>query len=324
MVTGNGATRRVADRFVAGETLDDAIRVARALNGSGFLVSLDYLGESVGSREEATAAADAAIEGLERIATEGIAGNLSLKPTQLGLAIDPEFCLENVERILQRARELGDAEEEIFIRLDMEASPHTEATIALVEQLWARGYRNVGTVIQSYMKRALTDIQRLNALGSRVRLVKGAYQEPESVAYQRKSEVDRMFVRAMELILRKGRYPAIATQDEAMISATRRFAFENGVPRRSFEFQMLYGIRRDLQQRLLEEGYHVRIYVPYGNSWYPYLMRRMAERPANLLFVAGSVLRESPLRWVLRPLAVGAGVATGVVSALAVRARAWR
>jgi proline dehydrogenase len=319
VVTGTGATRRLVDRFVAGESIEDAVRVAQGLNGSGLSVSLDYLGELVTTREEAIAASQVAIRTLEQIAVQDVRGNISLKPSQLGLQIDEAFCLENVERILGRARELGDGGGEIFVRLDMEASDSTEATIRLVETLWERGYRNVGTVVQSYLRRALDDIRRLNALGSRIRLVKGAYNEPPSVAFQAKADVDRKFVSGMQILLQEGVYPAIATHDEALISATRRFAFEHGIPRNSFEFQMLYGVRRDLQHRLREEGYEVRVYIPFGESWYPYLMRRMAERPANLLFVAGSVVKESPARGLGQPWAVGAGVLAGIVMA-----RAWR
>lgn len=317
LITETGFSRRMAERFVAGETLDDAIRAAKALNEAGLTVSLDYLGELVSKREEAIAAADMAIESLRRIGGEEIAGNISLKPSQLGLEIDREFCLENLERILSRAREAGNGEGEIFVRLDMESSEYTERTIELVETLWERGYRNVGTVVQSYLHRTLADVRRLNRLGSRVRLVKGAYREPESVAYQDKAMVDQVFVDAMKVLLREGTYPAIATHDEAMIEATRLFAYEQGIPRDSFEFQMLYGIRRDLQQRLREEGYNVRVYIPYGDSWYPYLMRRMAERPANLLFITGSVVRESPFGRVAKPRALGAGVVAGVIAALA-------
>ena len=321
LVTGTPISRRMAERFVAGESLDDAVRAARASNEAGLSVSLDYLGESVASREEAEAATDMAIRSLERIAAEGIDGNISLKPTQLGLDLDEALCRENVQRILQRARELGDGEREIFVRLDMESSDYTERTVSLIEELWAAGYRNVGTVLQSYLKRTPADVQRLVSLGSRIRLVKGAYKEPDSVAYQDKAEVDRMFVREMQTLLEEGHFPAIATHDEAIIDATRRWAFERGVRKDAFEFQMLYGIRRDLQQRLREEGYRVRVYIPFGDSWYPYLMRRMAERPANLFFITSSVLKESPVSRVAKPMAIGAGLVAGTLAALAWRNR---
>jgi proline dehydrogenase len=321
MVTGTPISRRMAERFVAGETLDDAIRAAHALTPQNLTTSLDFLGESVKSRAAAEAAAEEAIRTVERIAAEGLASNISIKPTQLGLDIDEAFCQETIERVLERARQAGDGEGEIFVRLDMESSDYTERTVALVESLWARGFRNVGTVVQSYMKRTPDDIRRLTELGSRVRLVKGAYKEPPAVAFQDKAEVDRMFVKEMEMLLETGTYPAIATHDEAMIDATRRFAFEHGIPKNSFEFQMLYGIRRDLQTRLREEGYNVRVYIPFGDSWYPYLMRRMAERPANLFFITGSVLKESPVRRVVQPVAIGAGLVAGSLAALAWRGR---
>ncbi|HUE97473.1 MAG TPA: proline dehydrogenase family protein [Longimicrobiaceae bacterium] len=321
LVTETGFSKQLAQRFVAGDTLDDAIAAAKAINASGLTVSLDYLGESVTNRAEATAAAEMAVASLVRLSGEGIVGNISLKPTQLGLELDRDFCLANVEGILARARELGDGEGEIFVRLDMESSEYTEGTIELVEALWSRGYRNVGTVVQSYLYRTISDVRRLNALGSRVRLVKGAYQEPAAVAYQDKEDVDRQFVLALKLLLKEGIYPAIATHDDEMVAEARTFAFEHGIARDSFEFQMLYGIRRDLQQRLREEGYNVRVYLPYGDSWYPYLMRRMAERPANLFFLAGSVMKESPAGRLGRPKALGAGLAAGVLAALAFRSR---
>ena len=316
LVTEASFGRQMAKRFVAGETLEEAIAASRILNRDGLLVSLDFLGEIVTDRDEALSATEMVIRSIERIPISGINGNISLKPSQLGLEIGQRFAIENLRRILQRARDLGDGEGEIFVRLDMEASSYTERTIRLVETLWSEGYRNVGTVLQSYLRRTRDDIQRMNELGARVRLVKGAYMEPPSVAYESKGEVDRMFVRDMELLLRDGSYPAIATHDDKMIAATRRFAFERGIPKSSFEFQMLYGIRRDLQQRLREEGYNVRIYLPYGDSWYPYLMRRMAERPANLFFIANSVARELPLKRV-HPLGVGAGVIAGALAASA-------
>lgn len=316
VVTGTSVSRQIAARFVAGDTLDDAVGAARALNGNGFAVSLDYLGEAVATRAEAEAATRTADDTLHRIASEGLKANISIKPTQLGLDLDEEFCRANIRWVLERARELGDGDGEIFVRLDMEGSDYTERTVALVETLWGEGFRNVGTVLQSYLRRTPADVQRLNRFGARVRLVKGAYQEPASVAFPEKTEVDRHFVEEMQLLVDGGAYPAIATHDEAMIDATRRYAWERGIAKSSFEFQFLYGVRRDLQARLLEEGYNVRIYVPFGDSWYPYLMRRMAERPANLLFMASSIAKESPLRGAGHPRAVGAGVLAGALSTL--------
>jgi proline dehydrogenase len=321
LVTGVPIARHLAQRFVAGETLDEAIAVARSCNQHGLSASLDYLGESVARREDVEDAVQMARRIVTRIAAEEIDANISIKPTQLGLGISGELCRESVARVLDRAREVGNGAGEIFVRLDMESAEYTERTVALVEGLWARGYRNVGTVLQSCLYRTPNDLRRLMDLGSRVRLVKGAYREPSTVAYPDKGDVDRRFVEQTHLLLRDGTFPAIATHDEEIINATRRYAFEHGVAKESFEFQMLYGIRRDLQQRLREEGYRVRVYVPFGEQWYPYLMRRMAERPANLVFVTGSVLKESPLRWVAKPMAIGAGAVAGAVGALVLRGR---
>lgn len=292
VVTGTPIARRLAERFVAGETIEDAIRAARASNEQGLSVSLDFLGEAVGSRDEAVEATETAISTLEAVASHGVDGNISLKPTQLGLDLDPDLCRANIERVLTRARELGDGEGEIFVRLDMEASDYTERTVSLVETLWADGHRNVGTVLQSYLHRTPDDIERMIALGSRVRLVKGAYMEPATVAYEAKDEVDRKFVEEMQTLLSRGTYPAIATHDEAMIDATRRYAFEQGISKQSFEFQMLYGIRRDLQDQLVRDGYRVRVYIPFGHEWFPYFMRRLGERPANIAFVLRGIFGE--------------------------------
>ncbi|HEU0014590.1 MAG TPA: proline dehydrogenase family protein [Longimicrobium sp.] len=323
VITRAPLSRSFARRFVAGDTLEEAIAAARALNEAGLTVSLDFLGESVANREEAEQAADMAVRTLEAITRDGLQANVSLKPTQLGLDIDEDFCRANVERVLQRARELGDGEGEIFCRLDMEASAFTERTVALVESLWANGFHNVGTVLQSYLRRTPDDVERLIALGSRVRLVKGAYQEPATVAFPDKAEVDRKYVEEMHRLLEAGRYPAIATHDEAIIDEARRFVWEKGIAKDGFEFQMLYGVRRDLQTRLREEGYNVRVYVPFGDSWYPYLMRRLAERPANMLFMAGSIVKEARGSGKLaKPAAaVGAGILAGVLATLAFRRR---
>src|SRR5579884_4189068 len=269
-VIHNKATRGVSRRFVAGETLDEAIAAARALNQRGLHVSLDHLGENVSDAAEARAAAQ---------------DNISIKLTALGLDISPDLCEENVRRILERARQFP-----IFVRIDMEGSAYTEQTVAMTLRLHEQ-FEHVGTVIQSALYRSRKDIEKLIAKGVRVRLVKGAYQEPKTVAFQNKSEVDRNYIELMKPLLLRGNYPAIATHDEAMIQATRKFARDNGISKAAFEFQMLYGIRRDLQEKLVQEGYNVRIYVPYGSQWYPYLMRRMAERPANLMFVMSNALR---------------------------------
>ncbi|HYR11111.1 MAG TPA: proline dehydrogenase family protein [Longimicrobium sp.] len=322
VITRAPISRSFAMRFVAGDTLDDALRAARELNDQGLTVSLDFLGESVKSREEATQAADMAVKIIESIVRDGLNANLSIKPTQLGLDIDEAFCRENIERVLGRARELGDGEGEIFVRLDMESSAYTERTVAMVEALWADGYRNVGTVLQSMLRRAHDDVERMLALGARVRLVKGAYQEPESVAYPDKADTDRAYVDQMKRLLEGGNYPAIATHDETIIDAARRFVWERAIDKESFEFQMLYGVRRDLQTRLHEEGYNVRVYVPFGDSWYPYLMRRLAERPANIVFMAGSIAKEARADGLKKPaMVVGAGVVAGIVATLFFRRR---
>jgi proline dehydrogenase len=323
VITRAPVSRSIAMRFVAGDTLEEAVAAARVLNEAGLTVSLDFLGESVATRQEANEAAEMAIRTLEVIAAEGLEANISIKPTQLGLDIDEAFCRENVERVLSRARELGDGEGEIFVRLDMESSDYTERTIALVEALRGDGFLNVGTVLQSMLRRTPEDVERLIRSGSRVRLVKGAYMEPESVSFPDKADTDRRFVEEAKRLLEDGAYPAIATHDEAMIDAVRRFAWEKGISRDAFEFQMLYGVRRDLQTQLHEEGYRVRVYVPFGDSWYPYLMRRLAERPANLVFMAGSVLREAKAgQRLAKPAAIaGAGLLAGFLAAFAFRRR---
>jgi proline dehydrogenase len=324
IITRAPLSRSFAQRFVAGDTLREALDAARVLNDAGLTVSLDFLGESVASRDEADEAARMAIQILEAITHEGLNANLSIKPTQLGLNIDEAFCRANIERVLTRAAELGTAPGEIFVRLDMESSAYTERTVALVESLWADGFTNVGTVLQSMLRRTADDVARMTALGSRVRLVKGAYQEPETVAYPDKAEVDRMYVEEMKTLLEAGNYPAIATHDEAIIDAARRFVWERGISKDSFEFQMLYGVRRDLQTRLHEEGYRVRVYVPFGDSWYPYLMRRLAERPANVVFMAGSIMKEARSDGAAlgKPaMAIGAGFLAGIAAAIAWRRR---
>ena len=277
--------RGLAERFVAGETLGEALAVIRALNARGLHVTLDYLGESVRNPEIAIAAAQAYIQALDAIAADGLDSNISLKLTQLGLDLSEALCRENLVRVLDRARQHGN-----FVRIDMESSAYTDRTLGLFRQLWAEGYRNVGVVIQAYLYRSAADIEELIKLGARVRLCKGAYAEPPEVAYERKADVDASYVRLMERLLRYGTYPALATHDERLIRQAIAFARAEGIGPERFEFQMLYGVRRDLQERLVREGYNVRVYVPYGREWYPYLMRRLAERPANLLFFARALV----------------------------------
>jgi proline dehydrogenase len=321
VITRAPISRNFAQRFVAGDTLEDAVEAARALNRAGLTASLDFLGESVKTREEAEAATDMVIRILETIARTGIEANVSVKPTQFGLDLDEAFCRANIEMVLQRARELGDGEGEVFVRLDMESSAYTERTVALAESLWHDGFHNTGTVLQSYLRRTPDDVERLMKLGQRIRLVKGAYKEPAEVAFEDKADTDRMYLQEMERLLEAGTYPAIATHDEAIIDHARRFVWENGISKDGFEFQMLYGVRRDLQTRLREEGYNVRVYVPFGDSWYPYLMRRLAERPANMFFMAGSILKESRASRFLNPAAIGAGIVAGAAGALVWKGR---
>ena len=284
-VSHNTAARRVARRFVAGETLDDALLVAHTLNTQHINVSLDHLGENVSDAAEAESAASDYVKILDRIASEDAEANISVKLTALGLDVGRELCQANLDRVLSRARELN-----IFVRVDMEGSAYTQATLDMVGEL-RRSYDNVGTVVQSMLYRTPKDVETLIASKTRVRLVKGAYLEPASVAYPKKSDVDRQFLELMHTLLERGTYPAIATHDEGIIANARRYAAEHGIARARFEFQMLYGIRRDLQEQLSRDGYNVRVYVPYGTQWYPYLTRRMAERPANLVFVMSNALR---------------------------------
>ncbi|HUF46629.1 MAG TPA: proline dehydrogenase family protein, partial [Vicinamibacterales bacterium] len=276
-----------ARRFVAGESVSEAIAAARALESEGYVVTLDLLGESVASTEAAAAATAAYVAIMADIARAGITRNLSVKLTQLGLDVDTATAIDNLRRVLDAA---GAAE--FVVRIDMEGSAYATATLQAFETVWGIGYRNVGVVIQSYLKRSADDVDRMNALGASVRLVKGAYREPATVAFQRKADVDRAFVSLMETLIAAGVTPAIATHDPAMIDATRAFASGLGVPIDAFEFQMLYGVRRDLQRALVADGYRVRIYVPFGTEWFPYFMRRLGERPANVSFVLRSVWKD--------------------------------
>ena len=284
-VIHNAAARKMARRFVAGESLDEAIAVAHALNGEHISVTLDHLGENVSDTSEAKATAEGYIQILDRIATEGAEANISIKLTALGLDIDYDLCHDNLTRVLCRARDLG-----IFVRVDMEGSDYTQRTLDLVSDLHPT-FPNVGTVIQSCLYRTPKDAELLIDQGIRVRLVKGAYLEPETIAYPKKADVDAAYLLILYELLERGVYPTVATHDEGIIGDTIQFVQAHDIPRARFEFQMLYGIRRDLQERLAGEGYNVRVYVPYGSQWYPYLTRRMAERPANLVFVASNAFR---------------------------------
>ena len=282
--------RGMAQRFVPGETVDDLVRGIKEAEASGLMATGNFLGESVHDEENARLAADVYFQVLDRIADEGLKANVSLKFTQLGQEISESFLADNLGRVLDRAKSDG-----LFIRFDMESSGFTQQTLEAFENLWSDGWREIGVVLQSYMKRSAGDVARMNELGARVRLCKGAYAEPASVAYQERDRVDGNFVALMKILLADGNYPAIATHDDPMIEATVDFHQKEGIDKSTFEFQMLHGVRRDLQKQLVGDGYNVRVYVPFGSHWYPYLMRRLAERPANMLFMAGSVVRESPL-----------------------------
>ena len=276
-----------ARRFIAGESVEEAIEAAREIQRNGLMVTLDYLGESVASIAAADAATRTYIGLLERIAVAGIERNISLKLTQLGLTIDRATCVDNLRRILDVA-----TAKEFFVRVDMEDSQFTAVTLEVFETMWQQGYRNVGIVLQSYLPRSEADAARMNELGARVRIVKGAYNEPKDAAYQAMADVDAAFVRIMQLLLTHGTCPAIATHDPAMIDATRAFAAAHGLDASKYEFQMLYGIRRDLQNSLIRDGLRVRVYVPFGREWFPYFMRRLGERPANIGFVIRGIMSE--------------------------------
>ena len=276
-----------ARRFIAGETVEEAIAAARAIEAAGMTLTLDYLGESVSTMAEANAATRAYLGVIDKIVASGIGRNISLKLTQLGLTIDRATCVDNLRRIL----DAGSAHE-FFVRIDMEDSSFTAVTLEVFETMWQQGYRNVGLVLQSYLRRSMDDARRLCQLGARVRLVKGAYMEPRTVAYQQKTEVDAAFIEIMQLLLTEGVYPAIATHDPVIIAATRAFAAQRNISADNYEFQMLYGIRRDLQAQLTADGYRMRVYVPFGREWFPYFMRRLGERPANIGFVIRGIVRE--------------------------------
>lgn len=282
--------RAMSRRFVPGETVDELVEAIRDANGTGLTATVNYLGEAERSRRTCRAAGDTYLRIMDHIAAEGLDAGLSVKFTQLGQEIGDDFLRENLTRLLERGREDG-----IFIRFDMESSDYTQPTLDAFEALWKDGWRRIGAVLQSYLRRTEDDVRRMNQLGASVRLCKGAYAEPADVAYQDRETVDRSFVRCMKRLLSEGRSPAIATHDERMIDATVEFASREGIGPDDFEFQMLHGVRRDLQRELLDDGYPVRVYLPFGRSWYPYLMRRLAERPANVISLAGSVIQESPL-----------------------------
>jgi len=284
---GMAGPRAFARRFIAGETVEDAIEAVRQIQSHGLLSTLDYLGESVSSLAEAETATREYLRLIEAVDRAGIERNLSLKLTQLGLDVDRAICVDNLRKILTAAEQCG-----FFVRIDMESSAYTSATLDIFETVWKLGHRNAGVVLQSCLHRTEQDFERVNALGARIRLVKGAYREPKSVAYQLKSDVDAAYLKLTRRLLTEGVYPAIATHDEDVLDAVKRFAAERAISPDAYEFQMLYGIRRDLQHAFRDAGYRMRVYVPFGREWFPYFMRRLGERPANVAFVLRSLFKE--------------------------------
>jgi len=282
--------QRLSSRFVAGNYVADAIRVASQLNQRNIAVSVDNLGENVTNVEEARASAQLYHQLLDQIAANGLNANVSLKLTHMGLDVDEHLARELVTGLVQKAASMSPPN---FIRVDMEGSPYTQRTLDFVHELHRMpGHAGrVGTVIQSYMLRAEADVQNLLADGIRIRLCKGAYKEPPEIAFQKKSDVDANYVKLMKLLMKSGIYHGLATHDENIINQATEFAIREKIPREAFEFQMLHGIRRDLQQNLVRDGWKMRVYIPFGTEWYPYFMRRLAERPANVFFIAKNMLR---------------------------------
>ena len=287
-VRSNRLAKKFASRFVAGETIETGVAAALETKAKGITVSLDLLGESVHQASEAEAARDVYVAILRAMGKAGLEPNASLKPTALGLDIDEALCERNIRTVLEVARESG-----AFVRLDMEGSAYTQRTLDFFTKRILPDFGDhTGLVIQSALRRSTDDIDLLIRLGARGRLCKGAYLEPASVAFPDKKDVDAHYVRLMEKLLTEGNYPAIATHDEAIIAHAKAFVTKKGIAHDRFEFQMLFGIRRDLQEALVKEGYRLRVYTPFGTQWYPYLMRRLAERPANIVFILGNVLKE--------------------------------
>jgi proline dehydrogenase len=280
--------RGLAQRYVAGEELADGIVVAETLNTQGLLVSMDYLGESVTNAADSRRAVGAYLEALEAIARDQVEANISLKLTQLGLDLSRELAVTHLRKILERAREL-----DIFVRIDMESSAYTERTLSVHRELWDEGFINVGIVLQAYLYRTEADVKDAIERGVQVRLCKGAYLEPARVAFPDKAAVDANYARLMERLLMHGNHPAIATHDERLIAHAKELARRENISPERFDFEMLFGVRRDLQLRLVHEGYRVRVYLPYGEEWYPYLVRRLAERPANIGFFMRALLSEA-------------------------------
>jgi proline dehydrogenase len=286
-----GFARKASRRFVAGETAPEAVEVVRQLNRQNILATLDHLGEDVHTEADARSARDDYVRILDLIQQGGVQSHVSLKLTQFGLDVSGDVCRELVASVIEKAAQVG-----TFVRIDMEGTPHTERTLAVYRDM-RKIYSNVGIVLQAYLYRTEDDVKRLAGEGmAHVRLCKGAYKEPASLAFPRKADVDANMVKLMQFMLgdearAHGAYLAMATHDVKMIEATKRFVAEHNLSKDAFEFQMLYGIRRDLQQQLAAEGYKPRVYVPYGNEWYPYFMRRLAERPANIWFILSNFFK---------------------------------
>ncbi|MCA0374732.1 MAG: proline dehydrogenase family protein [Gemmatimonadetes bacterium] len=289
LIRNVGFARKMASRFVAGETIATACDAVAQLNAKGISASLDLLGESVHTEAEARATGRQYLELLDRIAERKLDANVSVKLTALGQDVSDALGIEVVREVIARAKQYGS-----FVRLDMESSAYTDRTLDTFEQHLYPGFEdNVGIVLQSALRRTLDDVERANRLRCRVRICKGAYLEPPAVAFPDKGDVDRNYIAAMHRLMEHGRYPGIATHDEQIIAEAKRFAKAQGIAPDRFEFQMLYGVRRDLQEQIVKEGYRMRVYVPFGSQWYPYLMRRLAERPANIAFMAGNIMKES-------------------------------
>jgi len=276
-----------ARRFIAGETTPEAIDAARAIEARGMTITLDHLGESLHSLQQADSATREYLDIVNAVVASGIGRNISLKLTQLGLDVDRASCVDNLRRVLDKAEPAG-----FFIRLDMEGSPYTEVTLDIFETLWGLGYREMGVVLQAALFRTEQDLPRIMRLGSRIRLVKGAYKEPKAIAHQKKPDVDAAYLKLMRILLEKGSYPAFATHDPSMHAKALEWAASLGLAADKYEFQLLYGIRRDLQQSLVARGSRVRIYIPFGREWFPYFMRRLGERPANVRSVVSSLVDE--------------------------------
>jgi proline dehydrogenase len=286
LVRRSRLSRPLIERFIAGEDVDAALEHTRALNARGMVVSLDLLGENVTDEAEARAACDAYLDLLDRIQQSGVQANISIKLTMLGLDISEESTWEKLERIVAHADALGN-----FVRIDMEGSPYTARTLSLFRRIHDRYPKSVGIVLQSYLYQTDRDVEEMIARQARVRIVKGAYKEPPTVAYPHKADVDDAFRRHIEQLMLHAKFPAIATHDEAMIAAAKDIAKHHGLEPSRYEFQMIFGVRRDLQEQIARQGYGMRIYVPFGTSWYPYFMRRLAERPANIFFLLRQIAR---------------------------------